>query len=76
MNDTSEFEKDVRKRLIDLGISQTQLSRIIKIPRNRINDAIRGRREGRRYQQAIIDYLSQNSGPQKANGDTSRSEAA
>jgi len=70
MNHISDFEKDIRKRLIDLGISQTQLSQIIKIPRNRINDAIRGRREGRRYQQTIIDYLSQNSGPKKANGDT------
>jgi transcriptional regulator with XRE-family HTH domain len=50
-------EKKIKKRLIDLGLSQTELSQQINIPRNRINDAIKGRREGRRYTQQILDFL-------------------
>jgi transcriptional regulator with XRE-family HTH domain len=50
-------EKKIKKRLIDLGLTQTELSQQINIPRNRINDAIKGRREGRRYTQQILDFL-------------------
>lgn len=50
-------EKKIKKRLIDLGLTQTKLSQQIHIPRNRINDAIKGRREGRRYTQQILDFL-------------------
>jgi len=54
--------KVVRIRLIRLGITQTQLGEILKIPRNRVNDAIAGRREGRKYQKPIADYLGLKSG--------------
>jgi hypothetical protein len=50
-------EKKIKKRMIDLDLTQTLLSRAINIPRNRINDAIKGRREGRRYAQQILDFL-------------------
>ena len=50
-------EIKIRKRMIDLGLTQTQMARLIGIPRNRINDALKGRREGTRYQQAILDFL-------------------
>ena len=50
-------EKEVKKRLIDLGLTQTHLSKILNIPRNRVNDAIKGRREGRKYQSPIAKFL-------------------
>jgi transcriptional regulator with XRE-family HTH domain len=50
-------EKKVRKRMIDIGVTQTQMANITGIPRNRVNDALRGRREGRRYVQQILDFL-------------------
>jgi len=49
--------KLARKRLIDLGLSQTQLAQKTHIPRNRVNDAIAGRREGKKYQQRIAKFL-------------------
>ncbi len=52
--------KEIKKRLIDLGLSQTQLGKKLKIPRNRINDAIMGRREGKKYQDQIARFLGIN----------------
>jgi predicted transcriptional regulator len=60
MNEMTIFEKDVRKRLIDLGLNQTDLGKKTNIPRNRVNDAIKGRREGRRYRKLIADFLGLN----------------
>ncbi len=52
--------KTVRKRLIDLGLTQTQLGKKHNIPRNRINDALAGGTEGRKYLKAIVDFLGLN----------------
>lgn len=60
MNGMTIFEKEIRKRLIDLGLSQTELGKKINVPRNRINDAIKGRREGTRYRKIIADFLEIN----------------
>lgn len=60
MNEMTIFEKDVRKCLIDLGLNQTDLGKKTNIPRNRVNDAIKGRREGRRYRKLIADFLGLN----------------
>jgi plasmid maintenance system antidote protein VapI len=49
--------KEARKRLIDLGLTQTQLGKKLHIPRNRVNDAIGGRREGRKYIKPIAKFL-------------------
>ena len=49
--------KEARIRLIELGFTQTQLGKKLRIPRNRVNDAIAGRREGRKYQKPIADFL-------------------
>ena len=49
--------KKAKKRLIDLSLTQTKLAKILGIPRNRINDAIMGRREGKKYQIVIAKFL-------------------
>jgi ribosome-binding protein aMBF1 (putative translation factor) len=58
--DNSDFSKDVRKRLIDMGLSQTSLGKKLGIRVNRVNDAIAGRREGRKYIKIIADFLGIN----------------
>lgn len=58
--------KRIRKRLIDLDLSQTQLARKLNIPRNRFNDAIAGRREGKKYLPMIILALKNKKAPQRA----------
>lgn len=60
MNEMTDFEKDIRRRLIDMGINQTDLGKKINIPRNRVNDAIKGRREGRKYRKLIAEFLGLN----------------
>jgi hypothetical protein len=55
--DKLPFKKQTKIQLIKLGITQTQLSKKLKIPRNRVNDAIMGRREGRKYQSQIAKFL-------------------
>ncbi len=52
--DNLPFKKWAKKRLIDLDLTQTQLAKKRKIPRNRVNDAINGRREGKKYLPMII----------------------
>jgi transcriptional regulator with XRE-family HTH domain len=49
--------KKIKIRLIKLGLTQTELGRKLGIPRNRVNDAISGRREGKKYQCEILAYL-------------------
>lgn len=60
MNDMTIFEKEVRIRLLNLGINQTELGKKTNIPRNRVNDAIKGRREGRKYRKLIAEFLEIN----------------
>jgi DNA-binding transcriptional regulator YiaG len=50
--------KKIRKKLIDLELSQTELAKILGIGVNRVNDAIADRREGKKYQKLITDYLN------------------
>jgi hypothetical protein len=49
--------KKIKIKLIELGLTQTQLGKKLNIPRNRVNDAIMGRREGRKYQDQISKFL-------------------
>lgn len=51
-------KKEIKKKLIDLNLSQTELAKRLQIPRNRINDAIMGRREGKKYLPMIEEFLN------------------
>jgi len=60
MNQMTIFEKEIRQRLLDLEINQTELGRKLNIPRNRVNDALKDRREGRKYRKPIAEFLGIN----------------
>ncbi len=49
--------KLARIRLIEMDLNQTKLGKKLHIPRNRVNDALAGRREGRKYQSRIANFL-------------------
>jgi len=57
-----------KKKLLDLGLSQTDLAFALSIPVQRVNDAICGRRWGNKYVPIIKTFLKE----QASNGPTPR----
>lgn len=53
----SEFEKDVRKSLIDRGMSMTDLARALSISNAYVYDIMSGRRNANDMKQKMIHFL-------------------
>ncbi|WP_371748115.1 helix-turn-helix domain-containing protein [Paenibacillus nuruki] len=51
------FGLKVRKRLLDLGISQIQLAEQIGTSKSYLNHVLYGERSGKKYKCKIIDHL-------------------
>ncbi|AFS79595.1 HTH domain-containing protein [Gottschalkia acidurici 9a] len=51
------FSMKVRKRLVELDMTQRQLAKDIGVNENYLTDILRGRRSGEKYRQAIIEKL-------------------
>lgn len=51
-----------KKKLLDLGLSQTDLAFALSIPVQRVNDAICGRRWGNKYVPIIKAFLKEEAG--------------
>lgn len=50
-------EQQMKIRLIEIGISQTQLAKILNCGVNRVNDAIKGRPTGKKHWKKIAKFL-------------------
>ncbi|HHY73258.1 MAG TPA: helix-turn-helix domain-containing protein [Bacillus bacterium] len=51
------FGIQVKKKLIELNMTQRELARDIGVNENYLTDILRGRRSGRKYKDAIIQRL-------------------
>ena len=58
----SEFEKDVRKSLIDRGMSMTDLARALSISNAYVYDIMSGRRNANDMKQKMIHFLEMDGG--------------
>ncbi|KEI09316.1 hypothetical protein Z957_05300 [Clostridium sp. K25] len=57
---TTSFGVEVKKKLIELDMTQRELSRQIGINENYLTDILRGRRAGTKYREKIIKKLKLN----------------
>lgn len=58
----SEFEKDVRRSLIDRGMSMTDLARALSISNAYVYDIMSGRRNANDMKQKMIYFLGLDGG--------------
>lgn len=54
----NNFALYVRKRLLELNMTQRQLARDIGMNENYLTDILNGRRSGKKYREAIVKRLS------------------
>lgn len=53
-----QFGRIVKKRLIDLGMSQRELAKRVGVNENYLTDVLNGRKPGFKYRGAIISVLN------------------
>lgn len=57
MRDTDSFKIKVKKRLIELDMTQRALAKALNMNENYLTDVLAGRKSGTKYIEAINDYL-------------------
>lgn len=51
------FGREVKKRLVELNLTQRELAKLIGVNENYLTDILRGRRSGKKYREAISRVL-------------------
>lgn len=54
----SQFGLEVRKRLLELNMTQRQLAAELKMNEHYLTDILNGRRSGKKYKSKIIEILN------------------
>ncbi len=54
---TQEFHSEVKKKLIDLGMTQADLAKKLGIKPPYLNDILKGNRNGEKYMPKILEVL-------------------
>lgn len=54
------FGIKVKKRLIELGMTQRELAKEVRVNENYLTDILNGRRSGKKYRSAIMKHLGIN----------------
>lgn len=52
-----EFGIEVKKKLIELKMTQRELAKLVGVNENYLTDILNGRRSGRKYKTKIIEIL-------------------
>lgn len=57
MKDVDSFKIKVKKRLIEINMTQRTLAKALDMNENYLTDILAGRKSGTKYIEAINDYL-------------------